>query len=51
MNSDPEVGVLAPIALENLDRISTSPLYLAVPCPSSATVHGGFLEELHEFSP
>ena len=38
VNSDPEVGVLAPFALENLDRISTSNLCLAVPCPSSARI-------------
>ena len=34
---------------ENLDSSSARPLYLAVPCSSSATVYGGFFEEFWLF--
>ena len=50
MNSDPAVDV--PFAVENLDRISTSPLYLAVTCSQcSCDSSRWLLDEFHAFSP
>ena len=37
------VPELDPPSAENLDITPTRLLYLAVPCPSSATIHGGLL--------
>ena len=45
---DPEDVVLAPFALENLDMISTSPLYLAVSRPGCVSPRWLF-EEFHHF--